>query len=260
LRSANQLFNQKKYQEAREVYEQVIALKPDDVGSYEHLADALHYLRQPQAAVDALRRGLRQKPESVELKAKLGVFLTGINRLDEAAELLGEVLAADEGNAENWVYLGVVFSRRKDYARAQDAFARALALDPEDARAHANLGALYLERFMAEKDTALRAKAVEAFDRAIALEPEMASAYNGRGAASSFAGQFEAALSDWRKVLELQPDFTDAYFNIAVTLIALGRKAEAGECLRALQSGHARLLSPRDRQRLQRLLVEIQAP
>jgi tetratricopeptide (TPR) repeat protein len=260
LRSANQLFNQKKYQEAKELYEQVIALKPDDAGSYEHLADALHYLRQPQAAVEALRRGLRQRPESMELKAKLGVFLTGINRLDEAAGLLREVLAADAGNAENWVYLGVVFSRKKDYAQAQDAFGKALALDPENARACANLGALYLGRFMAEKDSAFRDKAFEAFNRAIALDPEMASAYNGRGAASNFAGQFEAALRDWRKVLELQPDFTDAYFNIAVTLIAQGRKAEAGDCLRTLQAGYAQLLSARDLQTLRRLLAEARDP
>ena len=81
LRRANQLFNQGKYREAGEIYEKVIAARPDDMGSYAHLADSLHYLRQPQAAVETLRRGLRRKPESMELKAKLGVFLTEVGRL-----------------------------------------------------------------------------------------------------------------------------------------------------------------------------------
>jgi Tfp pilus assembly protein PilF len=253
LRSANRLFNEKKYQQAREIYEQVIASKPDDIGSYEHLADALHYLRQPQAAVETLRRGLRKKPESMELKAKLGVFLTEIDRLDEAAALLREALAADAGNAENWVYLGVVFFRMKDYAQAQDAYGKALALDPQNAKAYSNLGALFLACYVAGKDETYREKAVAAFNAAIGLDAGMAAAYNSRGAASKFAGQVEPALRDWRKVLELQPDFTDAYFNIAVTLIALGRKAEAGDYLQTLQTRYARLLSVRDQQTLRRL-------
>ena len=255
LRSANQLFNRRKYREAGDMYEQVIASRPDDVGSYAHLADVRHYLRQPQAAVETLRRGLRRKPESLELKAKLGVFLTETDGLDEAAALLRDVLAADAGAAENWVYLGVVYFRMKKYALAQEAYDKALALDPGNAKTYANLGSLYLARYVAEKDVDLRDKAAAAFSQAIGLDEGLAAAYNGRGAASKFAGQVEAALRDWRKTLELRPDFTDAYFNIAVTLIAMGRKAEAGDYLRTLQDTYAPLLSAGDLQALRRLLA-----
>ena len=255
LRGANRLFNQRKYQQAREIYERVIAARPDDIGTYAHLADSLHYLRQPQAAVETLRRGLRQKPESLELKAKLGVFLTEINRLEEAAALLRQALAADAGDAENWVYLGVVHFRMKEYAQAQGAYDKALALDPGNARACSNLGTLYLARYVAEKDEAWRDQAAAAFNKAIGLDAELAAAYNGRGAASKFAGQIEPALRDWRKVLELRPDFTDAYFNIAATLIALGRKTEAGDYLQTLQAKYSQLLSASDQQALRRLLA-----
>jgi Flp pilus assembly protein TadD len=255
LRSANQLFNQKKYREARELYEQVLGSKPDDIGTYAHLADTLHYLRKPQAAVDILRRGLQNKPDSLELKAKLGVFLTEINHNDEAVALLKEVLAADEGDGANWNYLGVAFFRKRDFSRADEAYARALALDPGNAMAYANLGTLYLARFAAEKDGAFREKAVGFFNKAIELDGKSVAAYNGRGAAYQFAGQVEAALADWKRALDLQPDFTDTYFNIAVTLIAVGRKSEANDFLQRLQAGYFTLLSAADRAALERLLA-----
>ncbi len=256
LRTANQLFNMRKYREAGELYEQVIASKADDIASYIHLAETAHYLRQPQAAVDVLRRGLQRKPDSMELKSKLGVFLTEINRNEEAVALLKEALADDPADAGNWNYLGVAYFRQKKFALAAEAYAKALALDPENAQACSNLGALYLARFVASRDEALRLKAVDAFDRAIGLDARSVAAYNGRGAALQFAGQLEPALRDWRKVLELQPDFTDAYFNIAIALIAAGRKTEANGFLLRLQGQFLQLLSARDRESLRRLLAE----
>ena len=256
LRTANQLFNQRKYREAGELYEQVIASKPEDIGAYIHLAETSYNLRQPQAAVDVLRRGLQQKPDSMELKSKLGVFLTELNRNQEAVALLAEVLAHDPADSANWNYLGVAHFRMKNFTKAAEAYEKALALDPENAQAYANLGALHLTRYMKEKNESLRAQAVEAFDRAIARDAKLAAAYNGRGAAYKFAGQVEAALQDWRKVLELKPDFTDAYFNIAVTLIAAGRKAEANDILQRLQAQFSQFLSTRDRETMERLLAE----
>jgi len=259
LRAANRLFNEKKYREARELYEQVLASEPDDIGTYAHLADTLHFLRLPREAVAALRRGLEKKPGSLVLKAKLGVFLTEIDSPEAAVTLLRDVLAVDNGHAENWNYLGVALFRLKRFAQAQEAYDRALALDPENAMAHTNLGALLLARFMASRDAGWLDKARAAFTRAIALDNRAAAAFNGRGAAFKFAGQVEPALADWEKALELQPDLTDAYFNIALTLIASGRKDEAAGCLDRLRERFLPLLSTRDRETLRRLLAEVES-
>ena len=113
------------------MYEQVIASKDDDIASYIHLAETSHYLRQPQAAVDALRRGLLRKPDSMELKSKLGVFLTEIDRNEEAVALLKEALSDDPAAAGNWNYLGVAYFRQKKFALAAEAYAKALTLDPK---------------------------------------------------------------------------------------------------------------------------------
>ncbi|MCU0236814.1 MAG: sulfatase-like hydrolase/transferase [Acidobacteria bacterium] len=256
LRKANQLFNGKKFRAARELYEQVLASKPDDVGSYLHLADTLHFLRLPQEAVAALRRGRDVVPGSLELQAKLGVFLTEVGRLGEAVELLQGVLAADAGNAEAWNYLGVALFRTKRLAQAEEAYGKALALDPRQASAHANLGSLLLARYLADRNANRLERARAAFTRAIELDGRSAAAYNGRGAAFKFAGGLEPALADWKKALELQPDLTDAYLNIGLTLIAAGRKEEAAGYLQRLRERFLPLLSARDRETLQRLLAE----
>jgi arylsulfatase A-like enzyme/Flp pilus assembly protein TadD len=255
LRAANQLFNEKKYRQARVLYEQVLASKPDDVGSYLHLADTLHFLRLPQEAVAALRRGREIAPGSPELQAKLGVFLTEVGRLGEAVDLLQGVLAAGDGSAETWNYLGVALFRMKRLAQAEEAYGKALVLDPRLAAAHANLGSLLLARYLADRDAGRLERAQAAFDRAIELDGRSAAAYNGRGAAFKFAGRVEPALAAWQKALELQPDLTAAYFNIALTLIAANRKDEAAGCLDRLRERFLPLLSARDRETLQRLLA-----
>ena len=43
----------------------------------------------------------------------------------------------------------------------------------------------------------------------------LANAYNGRGVAYAQQGQFDRAIAEWRRALELRPDLADARDNIA---------------------------------------------
>ena len=55
--------------------------------------------------------------------------------------------------------------------------------------------------------------ALEDFDKAINLDPERADSYSGRGGARSELGNHEAALEDFDKAISLDPDDADFYFN-----------------------------------------------
>ena len=57
--------------------------------------------------------------------------------------------------------------------------------------------------------------AIKDYDKAIQLEPDHAEAYNNRGGvAKAELGQDSAAISDYNKAIQLRkPDHAEAYFN-----------------------------------------------
>ena len=79
---------------------------------------------------------------------------------------------------------------------------------PADFLAHFNLGALSLRR----NDTA---SALDHLRAALLAEPEQPAALNTYGAALELSGKPEEAAVQFRRVLQIRPDDTDARYNLA---------------------------------------------
>ncbi len=89
-------------------------------------------------------------------------------------------------------------------------YRQALALDPNLARAHAALGAIYVR-------TGQVALAAEAFDRAAELESDpraLALILNDRAIFYRRAGQLDKALEDVKRALSLRPDLAQAHVTL----------------------------------------------
>ncbi|WP_299354400.1 tetratricopeptide repeat protein [uncultured Shimia sp.] len=73
--------------------------------------------------------------------------------------------------------------------------------------------------------------ALEDFDTLVAYCPEYAEGYNQRAFANFLRQDFEAALPDLERAIELSPRHIGALSGRAMTLIGLGREAEAQDAL-----------------------------
>ncbi|MBO9477557.1 tetratricopeptide repeat protein [Shimia sp. R11_0] len=71
------------------------------------------------------------------------------------------------------------------------------------------------------------------FDALVAYCPEYAEGYNQRAFVNFLAQDFEAALPDLQRALELSPRHVGAHSGLALTLIGLGREAAAQDALAA---------------------------
>jgi len=91
----------------------------------------------------------------------------------------------------------------------------------------------YAHRLTQETD-----KALELVDEALSREPQHTQALMLRGLLQSDAGDHEAAVSDFRKVLQAVPDHKEAAHKLARSLIRLGRSNEAKRYLRRSQELH----------------------
>lgn len=143
-----------------------------------------------------------------------------LGELKPAAEHYRAALATNPGHYVALNLLGVVALQSNDLATGLDLIRQAIALQPNYAGAHLNLGnALRLLKRPAD--------ALASYDRALALQPDSADAYSNRGVALGELNQHDEALASFQQALALQPPHPQAIINLGNTLTALGRHTEA---------------------------------
>jgi tetratricopeptide (TPR) repeat protein len=103
-------------------------------------------------------------------------------------------------------------------------FSAALALKPDSAAAHYNLGtALTLARRLDD--------AVAEYRRALQIDPQYAKAHNNLGSAFTAQGRFDEAIREYRELVRLQPTVPGGFANLAAAYAADGQFERAIEAI-----------------------------
>lgn len=110
-------------------------------------AARLYYARRDTADAERLlRRAARLAPSAAECRQALAWICRESNRLPEAIALLGQLAAADSGNAKYPLEIGRLYQTLGDTEAAASAFRQALAIDPDNAECRQALDSLREER------------------------------------------------------------------------------------------------------------------
>ena len=149
---------------ARELYEDVVRLRPNDPATAEALNNLGNIARASGAPAEALvrfERALVLRPRHVAARNGRALALQDLGRVAEAEAELRAALVLDPDDATTHSNLGNLYFRRDELVRARDEYLAAVRLDPEHADAHNNLGSVYFrlgDRAAAEAEyrTALR--------------------------------------------------------------------------------------------------------
>jgi tetratricopeptide (TPR) repeat protein len=98
---------------------------------------------QPQEARAAFASLAQDFPQYSGPLNDLGVLQAQGRQRELAIASFAKAVAADEHNAFAWNWLGILYRESGDYARAEQAYRKAIEVKPDDAAAHFNLGILY---------------------------------------------------------------------------------------------------------------------
>jgi tetratricopeptide (TPR) repeat protein len=128
--------------------------------------------------------------------------------------------------------LGLALGRRGLVDRAEKAYRRALALDPDLVEAWVNLGGVLLLKWDFRG-------CLEANTEAIARRDDFLAAHFNIGQACLYLGVAEGLVRSTRRVLELDPAHASGHYFLAVGLLATGAVPEARQALgTAMALGH----------------------
>ncbi len=197
-----------------------VAVSPRSAEAYSNLGNAQHAARRPAEACASYRRAIDLNPNFAAAHNNLGRvlceegdFAAALASCEHAVEI-----APDLAEAHN--NLGNALRGLGRLEAAETAFRRALQLQPDSAVLHANLGNLLgdLKRFE---------EAQACYRRAIEIDPELAVAHYGAAACLRSLGDLVAAAESYKKVLSFIPDQAFVWNDLGRTLRSLGRFEEA---------------------------------
>lgn len=184
--------------------------------------------------------------------------------LDQAVTLYRQAIDIDPRYAPAWVGLSSNYANQANsglrpmdegFRLAREAVDKALEIDPEFARAHAQMGyiamshigdlqlaASHLERalVLAPDDTGVilnaarlaqalsRVDQATAFDQlVIARDPVNARAHYNLGVDYLYSGRVDDAIASWQTTIALSPGFIGAWYNIGTAQLSRGQNEAA---------------------------------
>lgn len=187
-----------RYDDAVQVLRQSLAMRPGDLNVQLNLAHALFGAKSYADAAQAYAAVLAQDRRHEHARAGYLSSLKADNRDDELEAALTGILAQEPDNPAVLLDLGHLLRKKKQFARAIDAYASAATHMDGNPEAFFYWGMLLY-------DLGRYDGAVEAYSHLIAREPDNGAAYQGRAEALRRLGRAEEALADFDRAVALLP-------------------------------------------------------
>ncbi len=203
---------------------------PESAEAYQLCLKGRHFWEKRTAA--AVEKAIRCFQQAIEKDPRSGKAYAGLadcyailsqcsrlppaDTMPRARAAALEALRIDEGTAEAHASLGLVKMLYDwDWAGAEAAFERALALDPGYATAHHWHGMLLAARGRVTE-------AIAALERAQQLEPLSVAINTDLGLVLYLARRYDEAVQQYRAAIDLDPTFTDAQTGILMAYGEMG--------------------------------------
>jgi len=193
-----------------------------------------------QKAIEGYKTAIVIDAQKPEAYINLGLAYHSMDQFDEALENYNRVFELQPDYVPVIINAGSIYLNRGEFKKAEELFIRALELDPVQKNALSTITLTY-ERMAQDRKADLKSaasledstqiledvksildKAVVYYNQAIEGYPEDKEFYLNLGILYfQNLKNFQAASPNFRKVTELDPDDANAWYNLAITHVAL---------------------------------------
>ena len=208
---------------AIEQFQFILKLDPRDTYSALWLARLYRFENQHDEAEKVLRGVLKIEPDNDPALEQLSQLLIDEGRPQEATDLLTRA-AGEYASPDVYDLLGDAYSQSKDYAKAEDAYRKAVESDPDDpGHRHGLAQALMAQDKYAE--------ALEQFKKLCQLEPGSWENYLRAAQLYRHLDQLDQAESNLVHAKQLAPGNLEILYNEALLYDDEGRFDDAEKVL-----------------------------
>jgi tetratricopeptide (TPR) repeat protein len=162
---------------------------------------------------------LEVEPRNAQLRAELAACYLEANRPADALRQLEAALRLDPSAGRQYD-VGRVLLIQQDYAAAESAFRKALALEPRFSEALYGLAVVRHGQHNLDE-------AIELYGRALSADPLNVAGHYNLGRALAERGQIDRAIQSYHKAIELAPEDADAHQGLARALVMQNQLVEA---------------------------------
>jgi tetratricopeptide (TPR) repeat protein len=159
-------------------------------------------------AAEAFRKALKIEPENIEVLGRLASVLLNLKEVDQAKQLLEKAAARDPKNADIQYKLGIAMLEKGEYPAAIDHCNNALALAPGLFPARIILG-------HALQGSGRLEEALQRYKELVSEGVEDSGLYNHYGETLLRLKQYQEAIPQFQKALQIDPSNTQARDNLS---------------------------------------------
>lgn len=227
------------------------------------LGDAYFSLGNVGESYTALQQALKLSPDNFEACLKMGEIAFYSKDYDRAMESLSKVTEQDKNNQTALFMKGFIFKETGDTANAVNYFRHLTELYPDYEPAYEELGMLYAQHrnklgleylntalslqpnnvnvlyglAMLYQDAEDADKANEYYVKILEIDPNNKNAWFNRGWMEMVLYQdYDAAVDFFSKAIECDPDFAEAHYNRGIAYQQLGENAKAESCFQTAKN------------------------
>jgi len=174
-------------------------------------------------AIENFEAALKLQPGNADIRQMIDMMKMQMNKASSAKQA-----SADEAKHRAEA-LGIT-----DVEKAIAEFTQAIKLNPNDDTAKNKLAGAYYIRGLTFTSKGEDARAIEDYNEAIKIMPDYLLAIKRRGYASLEIGNYDQAIKDFEKMIQLEPDNTQPKQGLASAYMKRGiAYDEKGDCARA---------------------------
>lgn len=180
-----------------------LAVKHDIYNEKAYFIKAYNFLelRDTSRAISSFRTAVEQNPDYYEGYLQLGLLFSAMNN-PLAIDYFNNALDVRPNDKDALYARGMFEQEHEMLNEAMKTYTQAIKAHPDFREAYYNMG--YLHMFYLK----LYSEALQYFDQAIQADPKYYQAYYNRGYSFELMGDINNAAIDYKKALQIQPDYT----------------------------------------------------
>ena len=177
---------------------------------FNNLGVASEKAGKDKQALKFWKQALEKNPGLPETHVNMGVVYEKMGQKKKAIAVYQKALELDKTNAMAHYNLGVIYAKEKDYPKAIDEWETALKFDRKDESILNSLAWGY-------EKLGKRKKALAKLKQSIKLSPYDSKTHFSSGRIKYDLEAFDEAIESFKKAVQLDPSFGEAYYRLGLT-------------------------------------------